>query len=79
MLCLPWGSSRVSNNCLKLEQAFESGQDEGVKNLELWQKVLHATCVKSGMANRPLGRAETVGRRLPGAPTPDRGPWPRAK
>ena len=26
VLCLPWDSFRVSNDCLKIEQVFESGK-----------------------------------------------------
>jgi hypothetical protein len=46
-LCLPWDSFRVSNDCVKIEQVFESRQAGLSKNPRLWRKILHARDVKS--------------------------------
>ena len=46
VLCLPWDSFRVSNDCLKIEQMFESRQDGAVENPKLWRKILHGRRVK---------------------------------
>ena len=48
MLCLPWDSFLVSNDCPKLEQTFDSRQDGAVENPELWRKILHGRHVKGG-------------------------------
>ena len=50
MLCLPWDSCRVSNNCLKIEQVFELRQEGSVENPEPWQEILHVRHVKSRKA-----------------------------
>jgi hypothetical protein len=46
VLCLPWDSFRVSNDCLKIEQVFESMQEGAVENPKLWRKILHGRRVK---------------------------------
>ena len=45
MLCLSWGSFRVSNDCLKIEQLFESGK-MGLLKTQRWRKKLHGCRVK---------------------------------
>jgi hypothetical protein len=46
LLCLPWDSFLVSNDCVKIERVFESAQDGAVEKRWLWQKILHARRVE---------------------------------